>query len=247
MHDAYASDDEDDPLRRTPKMENDGNATILRAPNSYNQFTEKETAVIMERYIENYEAYHNKQLGKIGESEKKKFLASLTEEVNSIGVSVRTEKQIDQKIRDEMKTVKKYATAVKQEQLRTGGGCAVLSRITRVQKYVFEALEKRPRLAGMQGGHEIGSNPDLWTQKRKGFDDEAPKLEEQVQSMKPPKIMKKEDSSKSERELREQLIEAELKNAQLRRENLLMEQQVLEAKLAYWNEKRRSYFAGTAV
>ncbi|VDO94398.1 unnamed protein product [Heligmosomoides polygyrus] len=183
-HDAYASDDEDDPLKRTPKMENDGNATVLRAPNCYNQFTEKETAVIMERYIENYEAYHNKQLGKFGESVggKKKFLASLTEEVNSIGVSVRTEKQIDQKIRDEMKTVKKYAKAVKQEQLRTGGGCAVLPRITRVQK-----------------------------------------------------------------ELREQLIEAELKNAQLRRENLLMEQQVLEANLAYWNEKRRSYFAGTAV
>lgn len=48
-------------------------------------------------------------------------------------------------------------------------------------------------------------------------------------------------------ELSEQLIEAELKNAKLRRENLLMEQQILEAKLAYWKEKRRSYFAGTAV
>lgn len=34
-HDAYASDDEDDPLKRTPKMENDGNATVLRAPVSY--------------------------------------------------------------------------------------------------------------------------------------------------------------------------------------------------------------------
>lgn len=60
----------------------------------------------MERYIENYEAYHNKQLGKFGESftggdakEKtwngttkkpisgtKKFLASLIEEVNLIGI-----------------------------------------------------------------------------------------------------------------------------------------------------------------
>lgn len=39
-------------------------------------------------------------------------MSSLTEEVNALGFSIRTEKQIDQKIRDELKIVRKYAAAL---------------------------------------------------------------------------------------------------------------------------------------
>ncbi|KAK6044773.1 hypothetical protein COOONC_17721 [Cooperia oncophora] len=58
-------------------------------------FTEAETELILDRYVESYEIYHHTMTGgsREGVPAKKRFIARLTEEVNALGVGVRTEKQ----------------------------------------------------------------------------------------------------------------------------------------------------------
>lgn len=205
----------------------------------------------MEKYVENYGVYHHKLTGggKFGESEKKKFLSALTEEVNAMGFSIRTEKQIDQKIRDELKAVKKYASALKSEQSKTGGGMAVLPRMTRTQKFVFEALENKPRITGTHGGQEIGSNAEVWNTKRRMWHEDAPVLEPQETTPKPVKVPRKEreEDTKRAQDARQQLVDTELRNAKLRTENLLLEKHVWDLKLSYWREKHRLLHSSTTV
>ncbi|KAK6022535.1 hypothetical protein OSTOST_11765 [Ostertagia ostertagi] len=77
-------------------------------------FSERETDLILDSYVENYEIYHHAISGgsRQGVPAKKRFISQLTEEVNALGFARRTEKQIDQKIRDEIKTLKKYGNAL---------------------------------------------------------------------------------------------------------------------------------------
>ncbi|VDO72759.1 unnamed protein product [Heligmosomoides polygyrus] len=77
-------------------------------------FSTRKTEMILDRYVEGYETYHHTLTGatRQGVTAKKRFLADLTEEVSAMGVTRRTEKQIDQKIRDEKKVLKRYSNAL---------------------------------------------------------------------------------------------------------------------------------------
>uniref|UniRef100_A0A183G2X5 Transposase n=1 Tax=Heligmosomoides polygyrus TaxID=6339 RepID=A0A183G2X5_HELPZ len=58
----------------------------------------------------------------------------------------------------------------------------------------------------------------------------------------PSKAIRREKSEEAKIQLnlnQQKLVDTELRNAQLRRENLLMEKQILELKLLYWKEKNR--------
>ncbi|KAK5978315.1 hypothetical protein GCK32_005011 [Trichostrongylus colubriformis] len=57
-------------------------------------FTEKETELIPERYA------------------KRRMIQELTVDVNALGIARRSEKQVEQKIRHEIKILKKYGNAV---------------------------------------------------------------------------------------------------------------------------------------
>lgn len=238
ISDSYESDGEGLSFKETADETrmSDGCTTMPKITVVYNHFTEEETALIMEKYVDNHDTYHKRLTGgdKFGESEKKKFLSSLTEEVNAMGYSVRTEKQIDQKIRDELKTVKKYAAALRQ-------GSVALPRLSRVQKFVYDAMENEPRIVGYHRV-EAGSSTETWPQKRKLQEDDVPYLEPQVALERPSKAIRREKSEEAKIQLnlnQQKLVDTELRNAQLRRENLLMEKQILELKLLYWKEKNR--------
>lgn len=60
-------------------------------------FTPEESDLLVERYVENYETYHHTLSGptRQGFEGKKRFIAQLTEEVNSLGHAKKTEKQVD--------------------------------------------------------------------------------------------------------------------------------------------------------
>lgn len=163
---------------------------VPRHPMASNFFNEEEAALIMEKYVDNYCIYHKLEgRGKISESEKKKqFMSSLTEEVNALGFSIRTEKQIDQKIRDELKIVRKYAAALRRAD--ASGGVASLPRLNRVQRFVYEALEHEPKVIGSYG-EEPRRSSDLWRRKRRVFEEEAPYLEPQPTQQHSPRFVSK--------------------------------------------------------
>ncbi|EYC05150.1 hypothetical protein Y032_0083g1614, partial [Ancylostoma ceylanicum] len=86
---------------------------------------------------------------------------NLTEDVNALGFGKRTEKQIEQKIRDEIKALKEYDNAVKREASKTGGGRAVLSRLSAAQMRAYQALETKPRLTGLANAPEVGPRTSM--------------------------------------------------------------------------------------
>ncbi|KAL6743561.1 hypothetical protein Aduo_016587 [Ancylostoma duodenale] len=90
------------------------------------------------------------------EQAEKRFLTELAEDVNAMGFGKRTEKQIEQKIKDEIKALKKYDNAVKREASKTGGGRAVLPGLSAAQMKAYQALETKPRLTGLANAPEIG-------------------------------------------------------------------------------------------
>ncbi|XGW27708.1 hypothetical protein V3C99_007924 [Haemonchus contortus] len=127
-------------------------------------FPEREIHLILERYVNNYEIFHHVSVGgsRIGLPAKRRSISRLTEDINAKGVAKRTEKQIEQKIRDEIKILERYGTALASKMGKTGGGRMVtLPRLTAGQKRAFEAIEERPRVSGVQSGLEVGQNPTM--------------------------------------------------------------------------------------
>ncbi|WKY05358.1 hypothetical protein Q1695_005958 [Nippostrongylus brasiliensis] len=122
-------------------------------------FNQIESDVLLERYVENYDIFHHAMSGatRQGLQAKKKFIMDLTEEINALGYVRRTEKQIEQRIRDEIKVLKKYGNAVRSEMSRTGGGRVVVPRLTAAQLRAYNALQDRPRVSGLSTGIEVGA------------------------------------------------------------------------------------------
>ncbi|VDO42182.1 unnamed protein product, partial [Haemonchus placei] len=123
-------------------------------------FSERESGLILERSVDNYEIFHHARVGgsRIGVPAKRRSINRLTEDINAMGVAKRTEKQIEQKTRDEIKIMERYGTALASETGKTGGGkMATLPRLTAGQKRVFEAIKERPS----RGRIEVGQNPTM--------------------------------------------------------------------------------------
>ncbi|VDL78035.1 unnamed protein product [Nippostrongylus brasiliensis] len=81
-------------------------------------------------------------------------MADLTEELNALGHAKRTEKQIERKIRDELKVIKKCPSGVKRELGKTGGRRVMLPRLSPAQMRAYNALQEKPRIAGMKSDDE---------------------------------------------------------------------------------------------
>lgn len=162
-----------------------------------------------------------------GITAKKKFLADLTEVVNSLGVAPRSCKQIDQKIRDEIKILKRYSNAMKMERSRTGGGKPRLPRLSEVQKKAFERLEEKPRLSGINCGQEVGQKSVMET--------------EQKQPLRPRRTPPKSPTTLPEmnRVSSAALMKGEMENITLRREALKRKIILLDLQIEYWSKKAK--------
>lgn len=206
-------------------------------------FSTRETEMILDRYVEGYETYHHTLTGatRQGVTAKKRFLADLTEEVNAMGVAKRTEKQIDQKIRDEMKVLKRYSNALKAEREKTGGGRPLLPRLSAAQMKAFEALEMKPRVSGIPAGTEVGMKTDdrpeasdvaVKAMKRR----RQPELDNSPSSSSeqhPPERcgLKKRAVSPND------VLMMEVENLELRREALAKKNRLLDLQIMYWTRK----------
>nr|CDJ81304.1 unnamed protein product [Haemonchus contortus] len=64
------------------------------------RFSERESDLILERYVDNYEIFHHARVegSRIGVPAKRRFISRLTEDINAMRVAKRTEKQIEQKL-----------------------------------------------------------------------------------------------------------------------------------------------------
>ncbi|RCN40152.1 hypothetical protein ANCCAN_13933 [Ancylostoma caninum] len=183
---------------------------------------EEEVRLIMERYVENYEIYHHNFSGggrqgyPVGSL---LFLDELTNDVNALGYGLRSSKQIDQKIRDELKIVKRYENALKTEAAKTGGGIAKLPPFTNVQKFVHEALESKPRCDDFVNECVI----------------------ENDQENKPPrkkvKLLDASEEKNRNLHIKEDLLAGVIRVINLKLDNLRKERELLEIKLDYWKKK----------
>ncbi|VDK74215.1 unnamed protein product [Cylicostephanus goldi] len=82
-------------------------------------FNEIEAGRLVALYCENYDHYHGKtKCGKNIVSDKQRLLKVWTKEISSLGYAVRTKDQIEEKIRNEVKKVKKYLKHVKEKSNR---------------------------------------------------------------------------------------------------------------------------------
>ncbi|RCN23883.1 hypothetical protein ANCCAN_30428 [Ancylostoma caninum] len=182
---------------------------------------EEEVRLIMERYVENYEICHHNLSGggRQGYPEKKKFLDELTNDVNALGYGLRSSKQIDQEIRDELKIVKRYENALKTEAAKTGGGIAKLPRLTNVQKFVHEAFESKPRCDDFVNEYVIENDKENKPPRKKV------------------KLLEASEEKNPNLHTKEDLLAGEIRVINLKLDNLRKERELLEIKLDYWKKK----------
>ncbi|KAK6029165.1 hypothetical protein OSTOST_04727 [Ostertagia ostertagi] len=160
-------------------------------------------------------------------AEQKKFISELTAEVNTLSVVPRTEKQVEQKIRDEIKILKRYGNAVMKERSKTGGGrAAVFPRLTAAQRRAFEALREKPRLTGVEGGIEVGQR-----QKRRRSDSPDSPTDPQSRFS----LRKRLPSAQEKVPTREEILKQELENQLLKKELILKKTQLVDLKLQQWS------------
>ncbi|KHJ87263.1 hypothetical protein OESDEN_12966 [Oesophagostomum dentatum] len=116
------------------------------------RFARKELDYIAEMYVANYDVFHKSSLGggraKEAIAMKRKLLQEMADHLTALVDEKRTVMQIDQKIRDEIRQVKKYFRHKKQD-ISGNGGYSREIRLSSSQQYIADNLKMRPRLSGI--------------------------------------------------------------------------------------------------
>ncbi|WKX99755.1 hypothetical protein Q1695_014545 [Nippostrongylus brasiliensis] len=126
----------------------------MKAPNSTAaRFARKELDYIAEMYCANYDIFHCSSLGggrakpAIAFKMKRQLLQHMADHLSATMNEKRTVMQIDQKIRDEVRQVKKYLRSKRQKELDCRGYPREI-RLSSSQEYIASKLCTKPRLAG---------------------------------------------------------------------------------------------------
>ncbi|VDP07024.1 unnamed protein product [Heligmosomoides polygyrus] len=105
--------------------------------------TKKELEYIAETYCNNYETFYHSTVNggkdKDAITRKKALLSQMAEHISTLGEEHRTPEQVEQKIRDELKRVKKYMAAKKEGGLLAGKREIVLSS---PQQMIADVIER---------------------------------------------------------------------------------------------------------
>ncbi|KAJ1356509.1 hypothetical protein KIN20_014241 [Parelaphostrongylus tenuis] len=113
------------------------------------RFARKELDYIAEMYCANYDIFHKSSLGGGRAKEaillKRKLLQEMADHLSALVDEKRTVMQIDQKIRDEIRQVKKYLRHKRQNCL--GNGSSREIRLSPSQQYMADRLKLKPRLS----------------------------------------------------------------------------------------------------
>ncbi|VDO96893.1 unnamed protein product [Heligmosomoides polygyrus] len=116
------------------------------------RFARKELDYIAEMYCENYDIFHKSSLGggraKEAIALKRKLLQEMADHLSTIADEKRTVMQVDQKIRDEVRQVKKHLRHKRLDML--GMGCSSREiRLSSSQQYIADQLKQKPKLASI--------------------------------------------------------------------------------------------------
>nr|CDJ90145.1 unnamed protein product [Haemonchus contortus] len=107
------------------------------------RFLKKELEYIAETYCNNYETFYHSTVNggkdKDAIARKKALLTEMAEHISTLGEEHRTPEQVEQKIRDELKRVKKYMAAKSQAGLSNNRREIILSS---PQRMIAEVIEK---------------------------------------------------------------------------------------------------------
>ncbi|KAK5981949.1 hypothetical protein GCK32_015539 [Trichostrongylus colubriformis] len=116
------------------------------------RFAKKELDYIAEMYCANYDIFHKSSLGggraKEAIALKRKLLQQMADHLSAIVDEKRTVVQIDQKIRDEIRQVKKYLRYKRQDALGTSGFSREI-KLSSSQQYIADKLRMKPRFSGV--------------------------------------------------------------------------------------------------
>ncbi|CAJ0599464.1 unnamed protein product [Cylicocyclus nassatus] len=105
-------------------------------------FNEIEAGRLVALYCENYDSYHGKtKWGKNIVSEKQRFLREWSKEISSMGYATRTKDQVEEKIRNEVKKVKKYLKHIKTEKSKRKGDSDGKARVWKLPLYLDPLVE----------------------------------------------------------------------------------------------------------
>ncbi|RCN39128.1 hypothetical protein ANCCAN_14925 [Ancylostoma caninum] len=122
------------------------------------RFARRELDYIAEMYVNNYEVFHRSSLGggraKEAVAMKRKLLQQMAEHLSGIVDEKRTVMQIDQKIRDEIRQVKKYFRYKRQDMMGAAGYSREI-RLSASQQYIADKLRAKPRLPGFFDDPEL--------------------------------------------------------------------------------------------
>ncbi|CAJ0599313.1 unnamed protein product [Cylicocyclus nassatus] len=133
---------------RRENAEHDPKETVASAA----RFARKELDYIAEMYVANYDLFHKSSQGggraKDAIAVKRKLLKDMADHLTALVDEKRTVMQIDQKIRDEVRQVKKYFRHKRQEMYGLGGYSREI-RLSSSQQYIADNLRTKPRLAGL--------------------------------------------------------------------------------------------------
>ncbi|VDM56195.1 unnamed protein product [Angiostrongylus costaricensis] len=117
------------------------------------RFARRELDYIAEMYCSNYEIFHKSSLGGGRAKEaillKRKLLQEMADYLSTVAEEKRTVMQIDQKIRDEIRQVKKYLRYKRQNCFGKGGSREI--RLSSSQQYIADRLKLKPRLSKLCG------------------------------------------------------------------------------------------------
>ncbi|CAJ0590849.1 unnamed protein product [Cylicocyclus nassatus] len=125
--------------------------------------TSPEMCIVSQWYVQNYEVYHgiSTSSSKDGLSfaqRKQKLLEDICEDLVRNGFSKRTPEQINQRIKDTLKTAKKISALERNEETKTGGGPPTAIAAAPHVRIVIEGCDNRPRLSGLKKPLEINAN-----------------------------------------------------------------------------------------
>ncbi|CAJ0588542.1 unnamed protein product [Cylicocyclus nassatus] len=125
--------------------------------------TSPEMCIVSQWYVQNYDVYHgiSTSSSKDGLSftqRKQKLLEDICEDLVRNGFSRRTPEQINQRIKDTLKTAKKISALERHEDTKTGGGPPTAIAAAPHVKIVIEGCDNRPRLLGLKKPLEINAN-----------------------------------------------------------------------------------------
>ncbi|XGW20127.1 hypothetical protein V3C99_003729 [Haemonchus contortus] len=174
------------------------------------------------------------------------MIADLTQEVNALGVARRSDRQVEQKIKDEIKILKKYGSALMKERRKTGGGRVSLPRLSEPQRRAFAALQERPRIVGLKEGVEVGQR----AAKRRRLEPHSPTSSPSPsysQALSPSGSQERESgregsaSTQGMQSARSEILRQELENQQLKKELMNKKLLLADLQIEYWTKKVQSF------